>query len=150
MGLETEFQGTPFDVVVDLVNGTNWQQGACSGTKVLKRKALYLQLQTGVETEIDMRLGYIGIVPFVMQFVFRTMYSKLHPSCPHYVSPQGLDLKSADLKAILEDIAQKRIRVVLDPAGPFQFDTKGVREAMSLQQSIHAHGKVVIEIIKEQ
>jgi len=148
--LETEFQGTPFDVVVDLVNGTNWQQGACSGTKVLKRKALYLQLQTGVETEIDMRLGYIGIVPFVMQFVFRTMYSKLHPSCPRYVSPQGLDLKSRDLKVILEDIAQKRIRVVLDPAGPFQFDTKGVREAMALQQSIHAHGKVVIEIIKEQ
>jgi NADPH:quinone reductase-like Zn-dependent oxidoreductase len=147
--LETEFQDTPFDVVVDLVNGNNWQQGACSGTKVLKPKALYVQLITGVETEIDMRLGYIGMLPFILQLVGRALYSKFHPFWPHYVSPQGLDLKSGDLKKILEDIEQKRIRVVLDPASPFQFDTKSVREAMALQRSIHAHGKVVIEIAKE-
>ena len=54
--LESEFEENPFDLVVDLVNGQNWQAGGCSGTKVLKgRNTTYLQLLSGVETEIDSR-----------------------------------------------------------------------------------------------
>ena len=36
--------------------------------------------------------------------------------------------------------------MVLDPAGPFSFNTDAVREAMKKQKSKHAHGKVVIEV----
>jgi NADPH:quinone reductase-like Zn-dependent oxidoreductase len=148
--LEPEFKEHPFDVVVDLVNGENWQKGACSGTKVLKRKAFYVQLLSGVETEIDMRKGIIGMLPFISQLIGRSLYARLHPFCPRYETPQGLDLKPGDLKHILEDVAEKRIRVVLVPASPFKFETGPVREAMKLQRSIHAHGKVVIEVAQDK
>ena len=149
--LESEFQHEPFDVVVDLVNGPhNWPVGACSGTKVLKRKARYVQLLSGVETELDMRSILFSVIPFVFRLVIsRPLYCNFHPTCPRWIAPEGLDLKPGDLKGILEDVAEQRIQVVLDPSSPFSFDTKGVREAMKLQQSIHAHGKVVIEISKE-
>ncbi|KAL7532911.1 hypothetical protein ACHAXR_004926 [Thalassiosira sp. AJA248-18] len=143
----------PFDLVVDLVNGdNNWAKGACSGTKVLKQKATtYVQLMPGVETEIDVRGGIIlSIIHFICSMLGRAIYSKVSLSCPKLVTPQGLDLKPGDLKAVLKDVAEKRIRVVLDPASPFQLETESVREAMKLQRSIHAHGKVVIEIAKDE
>jgi len=46
----------------------------------------------------------------------------------------------------LQDVEDGKIRVILDPAGPFSFDDDGVRDAMKLQNSKHAHGKVVIDI----
>lgn len=141
----------PFDVVVDLVNGDNWQKGACSGTKVLKQKATtYVQLIPGVETEIDVRWGILSVIPLIFYLAGRAIYSKVSCSCPKLETPQGLDLKPGDLKAVLKDVVEKRIRVVLDPASPFQLETESVREAMKLQRSIHAHGKVVIEIAKDE
>lgn len=142
--LEPEFQEQPFDLVVDLVNGKNWQLGACSGTKVLKRKTVYAQILTGVETEID------NIVSFIFGIVIRSLGSKLWSSYPKWVAPQALDLQPGDLRAIMEDVAEKRIKVVLDPASPFSLNTEDVREAMKKQQSKHAHGKVVVEIAKEE
>jgi NADPH:quinone reductase-like Zn-dependent oxidoreductase len=150
--LESEFQNEPFDVVVDLVNGPlNWPVGACSSrTKVLKPKAPYLQLLSGVETELDMRSIVFDIIPFVFRLMIsRPLYCKLHPKGPQWVGPPGLELQPGDLKGILEDVTEKRIQVVLDPSSPFSFDTEGVRDAMKLQRSIHAHGKVVIDIAKE-
>ncbi|CAB9512271.1 furan-3-one reductase [Seminavis robusta] len=148
--LEKEFGENPFDVVVDLVNGQNWVTGACSGTTVLKSKAPYVQMFTGVETEIDMGMGIISVIPFIFSLLGRSLYSKLHRSCPKYITPKGLELKPGHLEALLEDIADKKVKVVLDPAGPFEFTTEGVRAAMKLQNSIHAHGKVVIEIAKDE
>jgi len=147
--LESEFSEQPFDVVLDLVNGKNWQHGGCSGTKVLKKKATYLQLLTGVATEIDVSHGYISAIPFIFQMLGRSICSKVRPGCPNYVPFQGLDIKPGDLKGVLEDVEQKNIRVVLDPASPFAFDTESVRRALKLQWSIHAHGKVVVQIASD-
>mmetsp|Transcript_26290 Transcript_26290/g.33473 ORF Transcript_26290/g.33473 Transcript_26290/m.33473 type:complete len:414 (-) Transcript_26290:398-1639(-) len=148
--LESEFQDQPFDLVVDLVNGQNWQKGGCSKTKVLKKGkgTTYTQLISGVQTEINMT--GLNMISFILGTMLgRPLYAKLNPWCPRLTFPQGLDLKPGDLKAILEDVAEKRIRVVLDPASPFGFDTASVRAAMMKQKSKHAHGKVVIEIAKE-
>jgi NADPH:quinone reductase-like Zn-dependent oxidoreductase len=147
--LESEFQDQPFDLVVDLVNGQNWEQGACSGTKVLKGKdTTYAQLLSGIETEIDAR--GLNIIPFVFSIVSRSLFSKMWSSRPKWTAPQGLDLQPGDLKSILEDVAEKRIKVVLDPDSPFAFETEAIRDAMKKQKSKHAHGKVVIEISKEE
>mmetsp|Transcript_18963 Transcript_18963/g.28106 ORF Transcript_18963/g.28106 Transcript_18963/m.28106 type:complete len:371 (+) Transcript_18963:313-1425(+) len=145
----SEFAESPFDLVVDLVNGQNWQLGGSSGTKVLKgKRTTYVQLLTGVDTEID--ITGLKIIPFVFGMLGRSMYLKLSFSDPKLIAPQGLDLKPGDLKSILDDVAEKRIRVVLDPASPFSLDTESVREAMKKQKSKHAHGKVVIEIAKDE
>ena len=150
--LVDEFGESPFDVVVDLVNGRNWQDGACSGTKVLKKDTKYVQLLSGVETEIDVR-GPISLLRLLVGMFTRSswLYNKLvHPQAPIWIGPQGLELNSGDLKSVLDDVEQKRIRVVLDPSSPFPFTTEGVRNALKLQKSIHAHGKVVVKIADDK
>eukprot|EP00978_Attheya_sp_CCMP212_P020187 scaffold57455_cov39-Attheya_sp.AAC.1 len=147
--LESEFAEQPFDVVLDLVNGKNWQHGACSGTKVLKKKITYLQLLTGVATEIDLIHGFISMIPLIFQMLGRSIYCRLRSHCPKWTPFQGLNIKPGDLKGILEDVEQKKIRVVLDPASPFSLDTESVRRALRLQWSIHAHGKVVVQIASD-
>lgn len=148
--IEGEFSEEPFDLVVDLVNGDNWQRGGCSGTKVLSSNATYVQMLSGVETELDMSCGYLGMVPFVLKLLGRSVHSRCRRSCPKYETPQGLLLEDGDLKEVLEDVAEKRIRVVLEPKGPFSLETESVREAMRLQTSIHAHGKVVVVVAEEK
>lgn len=145
--MESQYGCNPFDVVIDLVNGENWTKGARSGTTVLKPRAPYVQLLMGVETEIDSR-GF-RILSVLFQLMSLSIYVKCHRSGPQHVSPKGLELKPGHLKSLLDDVEQKKIRVVLDPSSPFGFDTKSVRAAMKLQRSIHAHGKVVIEIAKD-
>jgi len=146
---ELEGEDQPFDVVIDLVNGKNWQHAKRVSTKILKRRTPYVQLLMGVETEIDMR-GWHRIIPFMLQMMVGMLYVKLNPWVPKHIAPQGLDLQPGDLKGILQDVEEQKIRVVLDPAGPFAFETKAIRKAMELQRSIHAHGKVVVEIAKEE
>ncbi|CAJ1954901.1 unnamed protein product [Cylindrotheca closterium] len=146
--LESEFQGKPFDKVIDLVNGENWTRGARSGTKVLPKKVPYVQLIPGVGTEINMT--GLGIGSFLGSMLGRKLVSKCHPSCPKWEIPQGLDLPPGHLKKVLGDVESGKVRVILDSAGPFQFTSAGVRAAMRLQQSKHAHGKVVIEIAKDE
>ena len=92
----------------------------------------------------------MSIIPLICRMIGRAIYSKLVPSCPKLATPQGLDLEPGDLKEILKDVEEKKIRVILDPVSPFQLETESVREAMKLQRSIHAHGKVVIEISKDE
>jgi hypothetical protein len=53
-------------------------------------------------------------------------------------------------RVFLQDVAQKKVLAALDPAGPFGLKTASMRKAMKLQQSIHAHGKVVAEIAKKE
>ena len=38
------------------------------------------------------------------------------------------------------------LKAVIDPKGPFPFTTDGVREAFRLQETRHAHGKVVVQV----
>ena len=80
----------------------------------------------------------------------RKLYSILNRNCPTYVTPQGLNLQSGDLKSILHDVVEsQKIKVILDPNCPFTLTNDSIRNAMKLQNSKHAHGKVVIEIAKE-
>lgn len=146
--LESEFQNQPFDKVIDLVNGINWTQGARSGTKVLPKRVPYVQLIPGVQTDINMT--GMGIPKFFGMLISRKFISTFHPNCPKWITPQGLDVQPGRLKGILSDVESGEVRVILDSKGPFEFTSEGVREAMKLQRSTHAHGKVVIEIAKEE
>ena len=151
--------GKPFDVIIDLVNGQyNWQVGGCSKTtKVMheqpnRKDTTYIQMLSGIETEIDASYGYISMIPFICNMIGRKLYSKFNRNCPTYITPQGLNLQSGDLKSILDDIVvSQKVKVILDPNGPFTIlNDESIRNAMKLQNSKHAHGKVVIEISKEE
>lgn len=149
--LGDEFQNEPFDVVIDLVNGPmNWPVGACSGSKVLIRKhTKYIQVIPGVGTEVDMTSVFEAFTFIWQLMVARPLYSRFMPGVPRWIAPQALCLQPGDLKGVLDDIHQYGIKVVLDNAGPFPFTTAGVRDALKLIKSKHAHGKVVVEISKD-
>jgi NADPH:quinone reductase-like Zn-dependent oxidoreductase len=135
---------TKFDVVFDLVNGDNWIKGGCSG-KAVKRKGKYVALLTGVETEVEVH-GVKDVMKLMFEFIGRFLYSRLNPRVPKWVAPEALELKEGDLKELLDDVQEGRLKPILDVASPFEFSEEGLRKAMALQKSIHAHGKVVIKI----
>jgi NADPH:quinone reductase-like Zn-dependent oxidoreductase len=143
-----DFQKQKFDVVIDLVNGDNWTVGAYTQKAIKGRGGIYVGLMTGVETELLVR-GIRDIFPLMIGMVGRILWSRLNPRLPKWVAPEALLLEDGDLKALLEDVESGRLEPIVDPRSPFDFDEDGVRKAMALQKSKHAHGKVVIEIGKK-
>jgi len=139
-----EFHRNKFDVVLDLVNGDNWSEGALSG-KAIKRKGTYVSLFSGVRTEIVVR-GKLDMAQLAFAFLSRLLRSRLDPRVPRWVAPEGLELRLGYLQGLFRDFDAGRVKAVLDPAAPFPFTEEGVRGAFSLQKSIHAHGKVVVKI----
>mmetsp|Transcript_14889 Transcript_14889/g.27082 ORF Transcript_14889/g.27082 Transcript_14889/m.27082 type:complete len:375 (+) Transcript_14889:58-1182(+) len=139
-----DFEENKFDVVFDLVNGENWLKGAHAGTSINK-KGTYVALMTGVETEMEVH-NVLGVIPIMFQLVGRMLWSRLNPRTPKWVAPEALKLEEGDLKELLQDVAEGRLEPILDSASPFDFTEEGVRKAMHLQKSRHAHGKVVIKI----
>ena len=133
-----------FDVVIDLVNGDNWTTGAQTGSAV-KRQGTYVAVLTGVETDVTVR-GWWDLIRITFEWLGRSLYARLHPKLPNWVVPDALKLEEGDLDSLLQDVVEGRIETVLDPASPFPFTTQGVRDALALQTSKHAHGKVVVQI----
>ena len=138
------FQQDKFNVVFDMVNGDNWTVGAQTGLAV-EPNGTYVALLSGVQTEMTVR-GPWDIVPLMFTMMGRILWSKWHPRLPRWVAPEALLLQEGDLHDLLQDVASDKLLPIVDPACPFNFDSDGVRQAVALQQSRHAHGKVVIKI----
>ena len=139
-----EFQAEPFDVVVDMVSEGDWEKGGrhCRG---ISRKGTYVVLPPGVQSEVSVH-GLWDILSLTFQWVWMGLWTRLNPRVPKCVMPDGLDLQNGDLSGMLKDVAGGKIKPVLDPASPFHFDELEVRDAICLQKSCHAHGKVVVKI----
>jgi NADPH:quinone reductase-like Zn-dependent oxidoreductase len=133
-----------FDVVIDMVNGDNWTKGALSRQGV-KPNGKYVSLLTGVETDMEAH-NLWDMLKAMTTVLGRMLYSRLHPGLPPWILPPALTLEDGDLKAVLDDVAEGRLLPLVDPASPFPFTEQGVRQAMALQKSKHAHGKVVIKV----
>jgi NADPH:quinone reductase-like Zn-dependent oxidoreductase len=142
-----EYHKNKFDVVIDLVNGDNWVEGGCAGTAI-DPKGTYVALLSGVDTELEVH-GILDMVWFSFELIGRLFWSRLHPSAPRWVAPEGLKLKEGDLDALFHDVVQGKLTPILDPFSPFSFAENDVRKAFHLQKSRHAHGKVVIQIAEK-
>jgi NADPH:quinone reductase-like Zn-dependent oxidoreductase len=139
-----EYHKNKFDVVIDLVNGDNWVKGGCAGTAI-DPKGTYVALLSGVETELEVH-GLLSMAWLSFEWIGRMLWSRLNPSVPKWVAPEGLKLQEGDLYALLQDVVQGKLTPVLDPSSPFAFTETDVRKAFHLQKSRHAHGKVVIQV----
>jgi NADPH:quinone reductase-like Zn-dependent oxidoreductase len=143
-----EYHKNKFDVVIDLVNGDNWIKGGCAGTAI-DPKGTYVALLSGVETELEVH-GMLDMVWLSFEwFVGRMLWSRLHPSVPKWVAPNGLKLQEGDLDALFQDVVEGKLKPILDPSSPFSFTETDVRKAFHLQKSRHAHGKVVIQVAEK-
>ena len=145
----SEFQSkdSKFDVVFDLVDGDNWNIGGRSGNALHPRKSTYVSVVPGVATTVHIHSLW-DIVKLSFSWTFKALAVKANPKLPRWAVGDGLDLKENELHGVLQDIVEGRLKPVLDPSSPFSFTEEGVRKAMALQESTHAHGKVVIEIAK--
>ena len=88
----------------------------------------------------------------------REAYSKMTSSRnPRYIQELS-SLTAGILEEVLAKVQEGKLKVVLDPAGPFPFTEEGVKEAFKLQAStLHPnfyeasgrrgpHGKIVIRV----
>jgi NADPH:quinone reductase-like Zn-dependent oxidoreductase len=50
------------------------------------------------------------------------------------------------LKRFLDFFTEGKFRIILDPASPFPFTERGVKDAFNLMMSRRAKGKVVIDM----
>jgi NADPH:quinone reductase-like Zn-dependent oxidoreductase len=139
-----EFQSNKFDVVFDLAGGDNWDKGGFAKTAIPKN-GKYVRLYPGVQTEVEVH-GPIGVLKLVSGMLGGNVKAALSPGLPKLVMPEALALKDGDLKGLFEDVVNGTLKPVLDPSSPFDFTEEGVRSAMHLQKSKHAHGKVVIKV----
>jgi NADPH:quinone reductase-like Zn-dependent oxidoreductase len=145
---DPELISSPVDVVIDLVNGPdNWPRGGRAGPgTAIRRGGTYVALLVGVQTEIEVHSAW-DVVRTVAWVLGRTLWTRLNPlRLPSWTVPNALQLDEGDLTALFQDVVDGNLRPVLDPLSPFDFTEQGVRDAMRLQQSGHAHGKVVIKI----
>lgn len=58
----------------------------------------------------------------------------------------GVDAERTQFTELFSLIEAGTVRVVLDGGHPREFTTEGVRAAFKVQESGHAHGKVVVQI----
>lgn len=146
-----DFQAEPkkFDIVFDMVNGDNWTVGGHSNTVLRPRQSIYFALVPGVAVPIELHSLW-DLLKLSVVWSTQSLIASPNRKLPKSVFGQVLDkLTENDLRELFEDVAEGRFKPVVDPASPFPFTQEGVRDAMKLQKSCHAEGKVVIEIAKQ-
>ena len=85
-----------------------------------KRKGDYVQILTGVATELEIH-GPMDMVTLGFQFMGTSLWTRLNPFLPKWHAPEGLELKPGDLADLVQDFDEGGIRVVVDPPSPFPF-----------------------------
>ena len=142
-----EFKAEPFDVVFDLIGGpTGWAViRNCEAVKRSPSNGRYLPLafdQALIEVH-----NYWDLVCFMCKFIGRAIWNRLvQRSIPYYRMIEGLKLHPSSFQTLLGHVEAGRLKVLQDPASPFEFTDKDVKAAFHLQASRHAHGKVVVQI----
>lgn len=65
---------------------------------------------------------------------------------PKYSLTMAISEERTPATKIMEYAQNGSLTAVVDQRGPFPFTTEGIRQAFRLQESRHAHGKVVIQV----
>jgi NADPH:quinone reductase-like Zn-dependent oxidoreductase len=131
-----------------MVNGgDNWEKGGQTGTALQVTSGTHIALLPGVQTKLEVH-GLWDLIQLSIEWVGRMLWSRLNPCIPKWVAADGHDLQEGELVDLLQDIVDGKLKPVLDPSSPFEFTDPGVKKALELQKSRHAHGKVVIHILQ--
>ena len=134
-----------FDIVFDMVNGENWTLGGRSSLGALRaKKSTYVLLGPGVATKIELHSLW-DMIAISFTWMFDAARFNANRKLPRYLYESALDLEDGELQDVLQDVVDGNLKPVVDTRSPFPFTQEGVREAMKLQESCHAQGKVVVE-----
>ena len=148
-----EFKEKPFDVVVDLAGGS-WlrlvQDNNNSEKSIVKpasQSGRFLTLTT--DQAIFEAHSVWGILqPFLVIPLWRYLKSRLwgRSRLPKYTFAHSIAFERTHLTRTMTMAKNGTLKAVMDSRGPFPFTTEGVRRAFRLQETRHAHGKVVVKV----
>lgn len=142
-----DFVEQPFDVVIDCVGGGDHFEKSRAVLKSRWSGGRFVAVVAG--DPLPVVQSALQLAGFVGGMLWPPLKSILSPWIPHYrmlVSSTTADY----LSKVLALVDSGKITVVLDPASPLPFTTEGVKKAFTLQASRHAHGKVVVQIAKDE
>lgn len=83
--------------------------------------------------------------------MWRALKSRLwqRKHLPKYTFAMSLPEERDVMTKTMTFASKGELKAVIDPKGPFDFTTDGVRQAFRLQESRHIQGKVVIQVSKD-
>ncbi|KNC81795.1 hypothetical protein SARC_05900 [Sphaeroforma arctica JP610] len=79
----------------------------------------------------------------------RALWTRVWPFTRKYTMILALDCSPGMLARLFAYVDDGSLKCIVDPNGPFDFSTEGVRAAFEVLQSRRAKGKVVIKIADE-
>ena len=143
-----EFQQNKFDVVLDLAAPGKEGEAWFNAKHILKTGFNGGRFITIVGPTPIFRLQTVlDILSLIRKILIDSYATKLTPWLPRYKWEQCLGKASSEeWQELFKLVADGDLTVVTDPAGPFPFTAKGVRDALMLQETRHAIGKIVVTV----
>jgi hypothetical protein len=145
---DAALRAAPLGVIIDCVGGNAHYAKACSSGALKGGRAggRFVAVSGDVNEPlvqtVTQLLGLVGGMMWSM--LWRPLWAAL-TGAPAYSAVASF-ASAADIREVLAFIEAGQLSVALDERGPFPFSANGVRDALSLQQSGRAHGKVVIAV----
>eukprot|EP00756_Hemistasia_phaeocysticola_P059559 Hpha_TRINITY_DN3635_c0_g1::TRINITY_DN3635_c0_g1_i1::g.860::m.860 len=141
-----EFRRNKFDTVVDLVEA-GWPHARKA--EIVKsgwQGGRFLTTVPPDQAHFEVRGYWQAMKVFTFPILWRTAWTFFNRKVPRYHFVFGLGNPRPEFAKLFPMIEAGSVRVVLDPNGPHPFTTEGVRRGMRVQESWHAHGKVVVKV----
>lgn len=139
-----DFKKEPFDVVIDCVGWRDeWQECRRTGAlKASRNGGRYLPVAFTDRPRFT--TIWEGLRMF-LPVLWRTLWTYVYPWVPSYAMIM-CEPEEKDWGELTKLVAEGRLKPVLTPSSPYPFTLEGVKQAFQLQDSRHAHGKVVVKI----
>jgi len=141
-----EFRRDKLDVVFDLAEGAPaWRRAKSSGVlKTGMRGGRFVAVTMMNPRQPFHHVGHM--LGFLSGILWRWSWTRLACAFVPIHVPVLSGVDAATLEAVLAEAEAGSLRVVLDPSTPFPFNLDGVVRAFQLMDSMHAHGKVVVDL----
>lgn len=141
-----EFKKEKFDLVIDLA-APGKKGEAFRRSKAIVKPGFYggRYISPTGKTPIFRMQTPLDVLSLIKNMLIDSYTSKLTPWVPRFKWELALeDGNDEEWQELFKLVADGKLKIVTDPAGPFPFTEKGVRDAFLLQESRHPIGKVVI------
>jgi len=145
-----EFKASKFDLLLDFAAFPDAWANCRAVLKTGRQGGRFVT--TAGDTPHFSVLGVCDVLALISRMLFRACWTSCVTSRPKYswfVGGLADPITDETWAMVFKAIEEGRLKVCLDPSGPFPFSEQGVRQAFRLQATRHAHGKVVITGITE-
>jgi NADPH:quinone reductase-like Zn-dependent oxidoreductase len=146
-----EFKNAPFDVVLDLAGAGGWLRLLQDSSIVKPASQGGRFLTTTPDKAIFEGHNIFQLLQlFLCTPLWRAFKSRTWARyrLPAYTFAMSLPAERDVMTRTMDLAGKGTLKAVIDSNGPFPFTTEGVRAAFRLQESRHAHGKVVVQVSK--